>query len=128
MDAHAQETYKSMLSFSAEGLKALLLINGGAIVSLLTFLGNTKTGKELVQCSTVPLAAFVCGVVAAALAFVFSYATQFALFNETVRPGSYRGPRHMAFMRISLLFVTLGLVAFTVGCFTSIAVLGRYGA
>ena len=128
MNAHAQETYKSMLSISVESMKALLLINGGAVVALLTFLGNAKAGKELAQFSGVPLAAFVCGVVFSVLTFAFSYATQFALFNETVRPDSYRGPKHMAFLYISLLFVVLGLVAFVVGCFTSISALSRYAA
>jgi hypothetical protein len=94
MDAHAQETYKSMLSISVEGMKALLLINGAAIVSLLTFLGNAKVGKELAKCVGLPLAAFVSGVVFCVLTFVYSYATQFTLFNETVSPGSYHGPKH----------------------------------
>lgn len=128
MEAHAQETYKSMLSISVEGMKALLLINGGAIVALLTFLGNAKAGKELAQCSGVPLAAFVFGVIFTVITFVFAYATQFALFNETVRPEKYRGPKHMAFVYLSLLFILLSLIAFIVGCFTSISALSRYGA
>ena len=128
MDTHAQETYKSMHSISVEGMKALLLINGAAIVSLLTFLGNAKVGKELAKCADLPLTAFVSGVVFSVFAFVFSYATQFALFNETVRPNSYHGPKHMVFVVIALLFVVLGLVTFVVGCFTSISLISRYGA
>lgn len=117
-----------MHSISVEGMKTLLLINGAAIVSLLTFLGNAKFGKELARCAGLPLAAFVSGVVFSVFAFVFSYATQFALFNETVCPNEYHGPKHMMFVIIALLFVVLGLVAFIVGCSTSISLISRYGA
>jgi len=41
-EGHALETYKSMLSISVEGLKALLLINGGAVVAMLAYLGQSS--------------------------------------------------------------------------------------
>jgi hypothetical protein len=126
MDEHAQETYKSMLSISVEGMKALLLINGGAVVFLLTFSGNSKIGKDLAPHAGTSVGAFVFGVVFGILTFAFSYATQFALFNESIRPDSYSGPKHMVFVKISVLFVFLGLIAFIVGCCTSVSLLIHY--
>lgn len=41
-DDHALETYKSLISFGTEALKALQLLNGGAIVALLAYLGQAK--------------------------------------------------------------------------------------
>jgi hypothetical protein len=40
-DEHALETFKSLITVSVEGLKTLLLINGGAIVALLAFIGQS---------------------------------------------------------------------------------------
>jgi len=37
---HITETFKGLINLSIEGLKALLLINGGAAVAILAYLGN----------------------------------------------------------------------------------------
>lgn len=39
-EQHAVETYKSLIAISTEGFRALQLLNGGAIVALLTYLGH----------------------------------------------------------------------------------------
>jgi len=41
-EEHALETYKSLIGFGTEGLKAMQLLNGGAIVALLAYLGQVK--------------------------------------------------------------------------------------
>ena len=41
-DDHAIETHKSMISISIEAIKHLALLNGGAIVALLGFLGQVS--------------------------------------------------------------------------------------
>ena len=45
---HAIETYKSLVQISVEGMKLLALLNGGAVVALLAYLGNLS-GKTLVM-------------------------------------------------------------------------------
>lgn len=37
---HIQETFKGLIALSIEALKALLLINGGAAVAILAYLGS----------------------------------------------------------------------------------------
>jgi hypothetical protein len=37
---HLQETYKSLITISVECLKMLAIVNGGAAVAVLTYLGN----------------------------------------------------------------------------------------
>jgi len=120
---HSSETNKSMISISVEALKALLLINGGATIAMLSFLGASSRGATLVAHAWLPLSSFTLGIVFSVCAFVFSYATQFALFNETLRSSDYKGPRHMTFVVWGLAFVVLGLVAFVVGCASSILAL-----
>jgi hypothetical protein len=39
-DFHPEETFKSLITISIELLKMLALVNGGAAVALLAYLGN----------------------------------------------------------------------------------------
>lgn len=80
--ARGLENLKAMVSVANEGLKSLLLINGGAIVALLTFLGNAKFGGQGAALFGGPLAWFASGVVASLLGHVAAYVTQYVLFNE----------------------------------------------
>jgi hypothetical protein len=118
-DDHKVETFKSLIVISVEGLKALLLINGGAVVAFLAFLGQSSLGQSLLPHAWVPISCFVAGTACATFAFLGSYATQFALYNEHVTTG-YRGPRHMMFLRITLAVVILSLSCFAGGSFTSL--------
>jgi hypothetical protein len=40
---HIEETFKSIFQFAIEALKALLLINGGAAVAILAYLGSLNS-------------------------------------------------------------------------------------
>jgi hypothetical protein len=44
---HALETYRSLIAISLAGLKTLMLINGGAVVALLAYLGQSPQGPSL---------------------------------------------------------------------------------
>lgn len=123
LEEHAAETYRSMISVSVEGFKTLLLINGGAVVAMLAYLGQSTHGPELAARAAWPLGAFIVGLGCAAVAFVGSYATQFALYNETVSPSSYKGPRHMVFVWATLFVVVLSFSAFACGAVSSVRVL-----
>lgn len=127
-EEHAVETYKSLISISVEGLKTLLLINGGAVIAILTYIGNSAQGKSLASHVWWPLGFFVAGVCLVAFAFLSSYATQFFLYNETVSGESYKGPRHTLSLWVTVGIVILSLVSFTVGAFSSVCVFSRYAS
>jgi len=55
----ALETYKSMISVGTEALKALQLVNGGAIVVLLAYLGQDSQHPHLAELAARPLSLFV---------------------------------------------------------------------
>lgn len=76
------ENLKAMVSLANEGLKALVLINGGAIVALLAFLGNEKYSGQGLERFQVPVLFFALGVGAGLFGYVMAYATQFVLQNE----------------------------------------------
>jgi hypothetical protein len=69
---HTLETYKSMISMSVEGLKTLLLINGGAVVAMLAYLGQASQGQAAAQHARLPLACFITGIIFCFFAFVGS--------------------------------------------------------
>jgi len=46
-DETSIETYKSLISISTEGIKFCGLINGGAVIAILTFIGSMATQGNL---------------------------------------------------------------------------------
>ena len=68
-EEHAIETYKSMISISVEGMKALQLINGGAVVALLAYLGQVSNRAQLAGQIGCPVFLFVLGLTAGTFAF-----------------------------------------------------------
>jgi hypothetical protein len=113
------ETFKSLILISIDGLKALLLINGGAVVALLAFLGQSSLGPSIAPRAAESIAWFVAGTALSTFAFLGSYATQFALYNERL-PTGYRGPRHMTFPYCTLMLVIASLGCFAIGSFASL--------
>ncbi len=81
---HIQETFKGLIALSIEALKALLLINGGAAVAILAYLGSLASHSPSVHLPSVKsaLMCFAGGVLAAAVAFIVAYFTQLRLYNE----------------------------------------------
>lgn len=121
-EEHALETFKSLITVAMEGLKALLLINGGAVIALLAFLGQSPLGANLAPHFWWPIGFFVAGVVTCTLAFVASYFTQFSLYNESFPNRNYRGPKHTKCLLIGLLFAFTSVTLFGLGSFESLKV------
>lgn len=122
-ETHAAETYKSLISISVEGLKSVLLLNGGSIVAILTYLGHASSGPQLavrIKCS---LVWFVVGLVTVGFAFVTSYLTQLALYNESINPKSYKGTKHQCYLWVTLALVVLSLASFAFGAFSAVTAL-----
>lgn len=88
MHAAALELFKSALEAGQTALRFLVVINGGAAVALLAFLGNvaskdpSKVLTVSVQDVNQAMAIFVVGVGLAAASAAFRYLTQFAASSE----------------------------------------------
>ena len=114
---HTVETYKSLITISIEGFKYLALVNGGAVVTLLNFALNAKkTGNaaDLVM----PTAWFVAGLLSCGLSLIFSYATQYCLYNEAMK--RFREGCHQIPLWLAALTLIASLGCFAAGCYFSI--------
>src|SRR5258708_38684957 len=90
-EGHKDETYKSLLSIATEALRSLLLLNGGAVVAILAYLGQLGDQRATAAWrARSSLGWFIAGLVLAMAAFMFSYLTQHALFNEDANTGRTR--------------------------------------
>src|SRR6266550_2692583 len=105
----ALETYKSMITIGTEALKALQLINGGAIVALLVYLGQAPERAHLAPLAAKPLLLFLGGLVAATLAFLGTYFTQLTLLNEFFKGGAFRGLKHMTWLYLTVVIAVASL-------------------
>src|SRR5262249_1647758 len=81
-DWHLQETYKSLITISVECLKILIVINGGAAVAMLTYIGSLvgRSSPPRAADLTPALLSYCFGVFAAALAFILAYLVQLKLY------------------------------------------------
>ena len=125
MNDHQAETYRSMVSLSTEALKTLFLINGGAVVALLAYLGQAASRNQLARRAECPLAFFVAGLVLCALAFGSAYRTQLAIYNEAARGAAFSGTEHPAWLKRTFVLALASLASFVCGAFASIYVLGH---
>jgi len=109
------EMFKSVIDAGKEALNATLLINGGAVVAFLGFLGSmlSKGGSEALGLKlTIPLLFFGFGVLFGALGFGFRYCAQFTYARQWIKAG------HI-FNVISVLFATAAYTAFGYGVYVA---------
>jgi hypothetical protein len=122
---HKIETYKSMIGVATEALKALQLLNGGAVIALLTYLAHVQVSPCLVGRTACPLAFFISGLFLGTLAFFSTYFTQFALYNESLQGQGLLGWSHMCWFWVTFVLALLSLIAFASGAFASVSVLTK---
>jgi hypothetical protein len=121
---HLTETYKGLITLSAEGLKLLALVNGGAAVAVLTYLGNlvshTTAGGHSpdLKCA---LQWYCGGLFATTVAFVLAYVTQLALYNEEIKTRHGKSVRrlHAVVLWITVSLALFAAVAFWMGCLSA---------
>jgi hypothetical protein len=75
LEREAEYRGESANLYAQAGLRNLMLINGGAIISLLTFLGNTRGLYDAASLRTAMIA-YVAGLVAAVVAHLTAYISQ----------------------------------------------------
>ena len=112
---HWLETYKSLITLSIEGFRFAALANGGAAVALLAYLGNVagKGGMPDMRC---PMAWFLAGLCACALAMACGYLTQLRLLNER----AYSRPRHKWPLWAAILAFVASFTCFAVGAWQAV--------
>lgn len=116
---HWLETYKSLITLSVEAFKFSALINGGAAVALLAYLGNVS-GKVIpspdMRC---PMFAFLSGLAFCGLAMLVAYLTQLKLLNEI---GRSEKPvvRHSLLLWTAILLFACSLAAFGIGSWQAV--------
>ena len=112
-DWHSQETYKSLMLFGNNAVKFVLLVNGGAIIALLTFLGNFLKNNQVTVDMAWPMGCFLLGIVVGGFANITAYLTQLALYNEGI--GNELDRNHTTWLNWSLVLVCIGILLFGVG-------------
>ena len=114
-DWHAEKTYESMITYGTNAIKFVLLANGGAVLSILTFLGNHSDKIAGVKCA---ITYFVVGVILGGVANMIAYITQLTLFNQRDEVGIYRD--HRTWLYLTMLALVLGIICFAAGSLQAI--------
>lgn len=112
------EMFKSTMESAHSALRASLIVNGGAAVALLAFVGNVWAKAQTASVAHALAAAiawFSAGVLLGGLASFATYFTQFFYYHEFKRSG------------ITVHIAAVGLVAFSYVAF-GLGVVRAYGA
>lgn len=110
---HLEKTYESLMSYGTNAIKFVLLANGGAIIALLTFLGNQPHLAKNLKCA---LLIYVLGVILGGTANVTAYFTQLSLFNEETGGKPIKLlQNHETWLGISVTLIIFGILLFALG-------------
>ncbi|MGM7448512.1 UNVERIFIED_ORG: hypothetical protein DFO82_2607 [Idiomarina abyssalis] len=106
------EQFRSVMQMAAMALKSAMIINGGAAISLLTFLGNVNvaSGMDYFTCA---LKYYISGVTLAALATGVSYLAQFRYLHEVRNPQGMKIGKYITLLTV--IIVLASYLAFLVG-------------
>lgn len=118
---HAIETYKSLINISVAGMKMLMILNGGATVALLAYLGNVTGKGQTAPDMRLPMGFFIGGLVFCSLTMFCSYLTQLRLYQESV--GLSTGSKslgHKFWLNFGIISALLSIVAFAIGSFLAV--------
>ena len=106
------ETYKSLVTLSTEGFKLSALINGGAAVALLAYLGNVAGKEKSVPDLRGAMFAFLVGLGLCAFSILFAYLTQLKRLNDLA---AKRDPSQSWRLSVAISLFIGSLIAFIVG-------------
>lgn len=126
MNWHLQETYKSLITISVECLKILAIVNGGAAVAVLTYVGNvvTRTSDhhlDIARAYIVSALIIICyctGLFFTLVAFILAYCVQLQLFQEERARAEGTVPRlkHGWFLWTAIVLLLFSACLFFAGC------------
>lgn len=106
------EQFKSVMQISVLALKSALIINGGAAIALLTFLGNmpSNDGMSNFVCA---LQYYIAGVALAAFANASAYLAQYRYLYEI--KNNINKPKGHFVTYLTVLIVFLAYISFVIG-------------
>lgn len=105
------EVLKAVFQFGGAALKSAILINGGAAVALLAFMGAIFIGKpEVSKELTCPLMVFTFGVLSATIASGVSYCTQYYYSSKNDSKGDYWRGATIIFIVLSYILFAAGII------------------
>jgi hypothetical protein len=110
-DEEQKELFKAIPAYGEHTLKSVILINGGASVALLAFIGNILArgvSTSLASAYSLPLAHYVFGVLAGALATGSSYITQYSYVHFDRKIGVFWHWVSVALVLVAYLLFGLG--------------------
>lgn len=111
---HWLETYRSLIAISTEGFRFSALINGGAAVAILAYLGDVSSGSTPSPDMRCAVGAFLCGLLLCGASLVFAYFTQLRLLNE-MREEKPPIIHHGFLLWLSVILFLASLAAFGIG-------------
>jgi hypothetical protein len=119
------ESFRAVMDAGKEAINAAIIINGGAVIALMAFVGNSaaKYGHQIVAFAAIPLLLFGIGVFCGGVAFGTRYVSQFL----------YARPQNKNLVRLGHVFngvswiVTTGsFIIFAIGVFVGYLGLMRF--
>jgi hypothetical protein len=109
--------------------KMLALLNGGAAVAVLTYLGNLVSRSQHGHIHNIrtTLCCFWIGLVATMLAFVCSYLTQLRLYGEDLAEDASKPipQHHKGYLNVGLVLGLVAVFAFGVGCWFAASMIAK---
>jgi hypothetical protein len=119
-DWHITETFKGLITLSIELVKMLALVNGGALVALLAYLGNVAAhpiGGHLPHLRHA-LGYFCNGLFATVVAVIVAYLTQLRLYHEERKRHLNENFKvlHPGILAVGILLAGYAAFAFLKGC------------
>ena len=113
---HYFETYKSLVALATEGFKFVALINGGAAVALLSYLGSVS-GTGHVPDMRSAMFMFLGGLACCGVSMLFAYLTQLRRLNDIAENTNTKPSWRLS---VALVFFILGLVLFISGAWLAV--------
>jgi uncharacterized membrane protein YidH (DUF202 family) len=115
------ETFKSLVTHSAEGFKFLSLANGGAAVALLAYLGNFGNKAIKAPNMSEPMLWFLAGLVFAGAGWLFAYMTQLRLYQAQADVAKSDDKKHSFWLWFAAGAYVVSLALFAIGCIRAVS-------
>ncbi len=117
------ETYKSLIILSTEGFKFCALANGGAAITILTYLGNVVGKGYLPAQMSIPMACFLAGLVFCGGAILFAYFSQLIRLNKVAQR---EDPSRDWRLWVAIALIVCSLSAFAGGSWTAVLAFQKF--